>query len=37
MPVLKADGTVLRRKEFEENRPKIESNIRRIRNSATGD
>lgn len=37
MPVLKADGSVLRRREFDEKRHQIESNIRRIRTTAPGD
>lgn len=37
MPVLKADGTVLRQREYDEKRHVIDANIRRIRNTAPGD
>jgi len=35
LPILKPNGDVLRRKEYEEKRPAITSTIRRIRNTAT--
>ena len=35
MPILKADGTVLRRKEYGENKKSIDANMRRIRGTQT--
>jgi len=37
MPLLNADGSVVRRRQYDREKAKITSNIRRIRNSTPGD